>query len=618
MNRRYLLAAAALVVVCAGTAAASVTPGSYSHPLAPSAVPIKLVTTAPSFTRRRYRVRAGHAVTTMVRTHLAVNAKAEVCSLVVRRRGFRTRRFIHRDVQSDFLLTFVTARRVARGNWRVGVACQVPGQAWSRTAARTIKVTGRGAGHAALVSRHGPNFDGLMLPPSAGNGGAGVAPNPFQDGQCTYYAYERRPDIWMQSVLAPGAPKYTGWDAYQWSQNAAQYGHFQEGTTPAVGSIMVEPATAASPVGHVAYVSQVFDATHFVTQEMNTDKKGTPDKVFTVLNYWGSPGPQAGAYAFSRTPRPGTVFIYGGPVLNPPQYSSELGHIVQWSGDTKAQKTAWLVVDDGGTLRRHWIPSISVYWCLKNSGAPGPDVVSSSELDAMADENGVWATCTGNTNPGGGAGGGDGGSSTYTETEGHIGSNTFTDPTTATGIGARVSAGEQVQVACKVYAPQIASVNPDGYWYQIASAPWSGAYYAPANTFMNGDPWNGPYTHNTDYSVPDCSGSTTSSTTTSGTTTGPPPPPTWPETAGGVAHTWTDYSSAGGTEGPEVAAYQTVQIACSVQGFRVADGNTWWYRIAQAPWSDNYYVSADAFYNNGQTSGSLSGTPFVDPSVPAC
>jgi hypothetical protein len=53
-------------------------------------------------------------------------------------------------------------------------------------------------------------------------------------------------------------------------------------------------------------------------------------------------------------------------------------------------------------------------------------------------------------------------------------------------------------------------------------------------------------------------------------------------------------------------------------GFKVADGDTWWYRITSSPWSDQYYVSADAFYNNGQTSGTLIGTPFVDMSVPSC
>jgi hypothetical protein len=90
------------------------------------------------------------------------------------------------------------------------------------------------------------------------------------------------------------------------------------------------------------------------------------------------------------------------------------------------------------------------------------------------------------------------------------------------------------------------------------------------------------------------------------------------ETTGGVTHTWTNYTNAGGTQGPSIASNQTVSIACKLQGFRVADGNTWWYRIASSPWNSVYYASADAFYNNGATSGSLIGTPFDDPGVPDC
>jgi hypothetical protein len=85
-----------------------------------------------------------------------------------------------------------------------------------------------------------------------------------------------------------------------------------------------------------------------------------------------------------------------------------------------------------------------------------------------------------------------------------------------------------------------------------------------------------------------------------------------------VSHTWTDYQNAGGNQGPDIQSNETVQIACKVTGFAVADGNTWWYRIASSPWNNGYYVSADAFYNNGETSGSLLGTPFVDPNVPNC
>lgn len=82
--------------------------------------------------------------------------------------------------------------------------------------------------------------------------------------------------------------------------------------------------------------------------------------------------------------------------------------------------------------------------------------------------------------------------------------NTFTNYHNASGMGPQIAAGQWVEISCRVYDPTIASVNPDGYWYRIASAPWNNAYYSPANTFMNGDPYGGPYTHNTDFSVPVC------------------------------------------------------------------------------------------------------------------
>jgi hypothetical protein len=62
-----------------------------------------------------------------------------------------------------------------------------------------------------------------------------------------------------------------------------------------------------------------------------------------------------------------------------------------------------------------------------------------------------------------------------------------------------------VPVSGKVYAPEIALVNPDGYWYRLHDAPWNDKYYVAANTFWNGDvPGHLPYTHNTGWSVPNC------------------------------------------------------------------------------------------------------------------
>jgi hypothetical protein len=82
--------------------------------------------------------------------------------------------------------------------------------------------------------------------------------------------------------------------------------------------------------------------------------------------------------------------------------------------------------------------------------------------------------------------------------------NTFRDHHHVSGEGRPVPAGARVFVSCKVYDPSIPSVSPAGYWYRIASRPWSNRYYAPANTFLNGDPPDGPYSHPVDRRVRRC------------------------------------------------------------------------------------------------------------------
>ena len=111
------------------------------------------------------------------------------------------------------------------------------------------------------------------------------------------------------------------------------------------------------------------------------------------------------------------------------------------------------------------------------------------------------------------------------ELQSSTGANTFLNPYNASGMGQKIAADTWVDVACKVYAPQIKSANPDGYWYRIASAPWSNAYYAVANTFRNGDiPGQPPYTHYTDWAVPDCSAPATPAPTPTPTPTPGPLP----------------------------------------------------------------------------------------------
>ena len=96
------------------------------------------------------------------------------------------------------------------------------------------------------------------------------------------------------------------------------------------------------------------------------------------------------------------------------------------------------------------------------------------------------------------------------------------------------------------------------------------------------------------------------------------PPTTHTEVTGTLTNTWSNPSNAGGTHGPSIPQYGRVQIACKLQGFKVADGNTWWYRLAGEPWRNAFYATADAFYNNGTSGGPLERTPFYDPAVPVC
>lgn len=90
------------------------------------------------------------------------------------------------------------------------------------------------------------------------------------------------------------------------------------------------------------------------------------------------------------------------------------------------------------------------------------------------------------------------------------------------------------------------------------------------------------------------------------------------ETAGARTSTFTDFRNAGGRMGRHIRRYQTVKVICRIKGFKVQDGDTWWYRIASSPWDGKFYASADAFYNNGRTTGSLLHTPLVDRKVRIC
>jgi len=192
-------------------------------------------------------------------------------------------------------------------------------------------------------------------------------------------------------------------------------------------------------------------------------------------------------------------------------------------------------------------------------------------------------------------------SATWSETTGGL-AHTWTNYVNAGGSqGASVAAFATVQITCATNGFKVADGNT--WWYQIASSPWNNTYYVSADAFYNNGATSGPLkgTPFVDPAVPQC-------VAAAGV----------PETTGGVTNTWSDYLTAGGTAGQQIPLNFTVKVTCKIIGFRVADGNTWWYQVASAPWGNSFYASADAFYNNGETSGPLAGTPFVDTNVPSC
>jgi hypothetical protein len=79
---------------------------------------------------------------------------------------------------------------------------------------------------------------------------------------------------------------------------------------------------------------------------------------------------------------------------------------------------------------------------------------------------------------------------------------TFSDYENASGPGPEIGASETVEVTCKVFAPEIESVEPEGFWYRVHTEPWDDKYYAAANPFVNGGRIGEPAY--SDPNVPEC------------------------------------------------------------------------------------------------------------------
>ncbi|MGH3872464.1 MAG: serine/threonine-protein kinase [Pseudonocardiaceae bacterium] len=99
------------------------------------------------------------------------------------------------------------------------------------------------------------------------------------------------------------------------------------------------------------------------------------------------------------------------------------------------------------------------------------------------------------------------GGTTFTQqvhTSNPAGTNTFQEPRGFGGQGPRVLPGQQVQVVCRFFDPNAPITVQPGWWYLVDSPPWNRQYYTPANSYLNGDPAEGPYRTDVDERVPVC------------------------------------------------------------------------------------------------------------------
>lgn len=95
---------------------------------------------------------------------------------------------------------------------------------------------------------------------------------------------------------------------------------------------------------------------------------------------------------------------------------------------------------------------------------------------------------------------------TYRETTGGE-TNTWSDPSDAGGNeGPQIPANTTVQVVCRLQGLQVQDGNP--WWYEIASSPWDGGYYASADAFYNNGSRSGSLARTPFYdpAVPVCQG----------------------------------------------------------------------------------------------------------------
>ena len=197
-----------------------------------------------------------------------------------------------------------------------------------------------------------PRQFGLCQANRAGKGG-GVC-GPFEPGQCTCLAFQKRPDVYYGAVAhgvpaggtRAAGPEFYVWDGEQWLINARRAG-IPTGSQPIAGALVVWGVPNSAAYGHVAYVERATSSTHVLVSECNYDFQGH------CRTRWENP--QAASHLQG--------YVYGGPA---------------GSGSEEPPGSG---------------PPSELLWKLRNSNSSGPaeaafDYGSSTDIPVVGDWNG--------------------------------------------------------------------------------------------------------------------------------------------------------------------------------------------------------------------------------------
>jgi surface antigen len=112
--------------------------------------------------------------------------------------------------------------------------------------------------------------------PSTSASAAGPHEHWFKQGQCTRYAYQKRPDIVDEGYRQHG---FLHWDGWEWSGHARASG-FPVDRHPRKGDIAVwQPGVGgATSKGHLAYVESVTGKGKVRVTEVNWNGSHKPGK----------------------------------------------------------------------------------------------------------------------------------------------------------------------------------------------------------------------------------------------------------------------------------------------------------------------------------------------------